>query len=32
VTSDRGLRHRLVEQSDAVRIVGVGRFRDLIGY
>ncbi len=33
VTSDRGLRRRLVEQSDgAVEIVGVSRFRELIGY
>ena len=33
VTSDRGLRRRLVEQSDnAVEIVGVTRFRELIGY
>jgi len=33
VTSDRGLRQRLVEQSDgAVEIVGVSRFRELIGY
>jgi predicted RNA-binding protein with PIN domain len=33
VTSDRGLRHRLVEQStDAVQLVGVSRFRELIGY
>jgi predicted RNA-binding protein with PIN domain len=36
VTSDRGLRRRLVEQSndadDAVDIVGVSRFREMIGY
>ena len=33
VTSDRGLRQRLVEQSDGeVQIVGVSRFRELIGY
>ena len=33
VTSDRGLRRRLVEQSgDAVRIIGVSRFRELIRY
>jgi predicted RNA-binding protein with PIN domain len=33
VTSDRGLRRRLVEQSPgAVEIVGVSRFRELIGY
>jgi predicted RNA-binding protein with PIN domain len=33
VTSDRGLRRRLVEESaGAVEIVGVSRFRGLIGY
>jgi predicted RNA-binding protein with PIN domain len=33
VTSDRGLRRRLVEQlPDAVRIVGVSRLRELIDY
>ena len=33
VTSDRGLRRRLGEQSaGAVEIVGVSRFRELIGY
>ena len=33
VTSDRGLRRRLVEQSgDAVEVIGVTRFREMIGY
>ena len=33
VTSDRGLRRRLLEQSgDAIRIVGVSRFREMINY
>jgi predicted RNA-binding protein with PIN domain len=33
VTSDHGLRRRLVEQSaGAVELVGVSRFRQLIGY
>jgi predicted RNA-binding protein with PIN domain len=33
VTSDRGLRRRLAEQSEgAVQIVGVSRLRELIGY
>ena len=33
VTSDRGLRRRLVEQSGgAVDIIGVSRFREMIGY
>ena len=32
VTSDRGLRSRLRTQSDGTRIIGVSRFRDLIGY
>ena len=33
VTSDRGLRRRLVEQAgDAVDIIGVTRFREMIGY
>jgi predicted RNA-binding protein with PIN domain len=33
VTSDRGLRRRLVEQSaGAIEILGVSRFRELIGY
>jgi predicted RNA-binding protein with PIN domain len=33
VTSDRGLRARLVERcGDRVTLTGVGRFRDLIGY
>jgi uncharacterized protein YaiI (UPF0178 family) len=33
VTSDRGLRRRLVEQSTGtVQIIGVSRFRELIGY
>jgi uncharacterized protein YaiI (UPF0178 family) len=33
VTSDRGLRRRVVEQSTGtVQIVGVSRFRELIGY
>jgi len=33
VTSDRGLRRRLVEQAgDPVDIIGVTRFREMIGY
>jgi len=34
VTSDRGLRRRLVEQQsgDAVEVIGVTRFREMIGY
>ena len=33
VTSDHGLRRRLVEQSgDAVEVIGVTRFREMIGY
>ena len=32
VTSDRGLRRRLIEENDAVEIVGVSRFRETIGY
>ena len=32
VTSDRGLRQRLLDADDAVEIVGVSRFREMIGY
>ena len=33
VTSDRGLRRRLVEQAgDTVEVIGVTRFREMIGY
>ena len=32
VTSDRGLRQRLIDDDDAVEIVGVSRFRETIDY
>ena len=32
VTSDRGLRQRLIDDDDAVEIVGVSRFREAIDY
>jgi predicted RNA-binding protein with PIN domain len=32
VTSDRGLRRRLIAENSAVEIVGVTRFRETIGY
>ena len=32
VTSDHGLRQRLIDENSAVEIVGVTRFRETIGY
>jgi uncharacterized protein YaiI (UPF0178 family) len=32
VTSDHGLRQRLIDENNAVEIVGVTRFREMIGY
>ena len=32
VTSDRGLRQRLIQDNSAIELVGVTRFRESIGY